>query len=76
MKVSENKPHSIHLRLTQEQYEFLRQYAEILGIGVSECVRMLVNTSMYADKKIAERVQSQLGGPLDADHKNNFEHSV
>lgn len=76
MKVSENKPHSIHLRLTDEQYQFLSADAEMLGIGVSEYVRMILNTTMYTTKKVGEQIASKLGGPLNADNTNNIEHKL
>ena len=76
MKVSENKPHSIHLRLTEEQYQFLSADAEMLGVGVSEYVRMIINTAMYATKQIADGLKQQLGGPLYADNQDNQQHFV
>lgn len=76
MKVSENKPHSIHLRLTEEQYTFLKADADMLGIGVSEYVRMIVNTTMYTAKKVGEKLQESLGGPRNADNQNNIEHQL
>lgn len=75
MKVAENKPHSIHLRLTEEQYQYLKADSEMLGIGISDYVRMMVNTNMYASRKIADEVSRKLGD-LDADNKDNLEHIV
>lgn len=75
MKVAENKPHSIHLRLTEEQFQYLKADSEMLGIGISDYVRMMVNTNMYASKKIADEVGRKLGD-LNADDKSNIEHLV
>lgn len=72
MKIDENKPHSIHLRLTNEQFEFLKNDAEMLGIGVSDYARMLINTSMYASNKLASTLQNKLGDLKNANNQNNI----
>lgn len=76
MKVTENKPHSIHLRLTDEQYQFLKADSEMLGVGVSDYVRMIVNTTMYATKNIANRMQAKLGDLENADNQNYIKHQL
>lgn len=79
MKVSENKPHSIHLRLTEEQYQFLKADAEMMGIGISDYVRILVNMSMTVAKKANEavsEVKMQLGDLANENHKDNIEHII
>lgn len=79
MKVSENKPHSVHLRLTEEQYQFLRGDAEMMGIGVSDYIRILVNMSMTVAKKANEAVgemKMQLGDLANENSKNNIEHII
>lgn len=53
MKVSENKPHSIHLRLTQEQYDYCKANADLLGVGVSEFIRMTVNALVVSSDKLS-----------------------
>lgn len=79
MKVSENKPHSVHLRLTEEQYQFLHGDAEMMGIGVSDYVRILINMSMTVAKKANEavsEVKTQLGDLANENYKDNIEHFV
>lgn len=79
MKVSENKPHSIHLRLTEEQYQFLKADAEMMGIGISDYVRILVNMSMTVAKKANEavsEVKMQLGDLANENNKDNIEHII
>lgn len=79
MKVEQNKPHSIHLRLTDEQYEFLKADATMLGVGLSDYVRMIINTTMYASKKVADQIknQMQLGDLAQNENtKNTIEHLV
>lgn len=81
MKVSENKPHSVHLRLTEEQYQFLKNDATMMGIGVSDYIRILINMSMTVAKKANEAVgemkaQMQLGDLAHEDDKNYIEHII
>lgn len=66
MKVSENKPHSIHLRLTDKQYQFCSSNAELMGVSVSDFVRMTINGLVVAQ----ERINEQKLGDLYADDKN------
>lgn len=61
MKVSENKPHSIHLRLTQEQYDYCKGNADLLGVGVSEFLRMTVNALVVSSEKLKQIKLGDLG---------------
>lgn len=79
MKVSENKPHSVHLRLTDEQYTFLKNDAEMMGVGVSDYLRMIVNMTMTIAKKSNEavvEVKKQLGDLADENKKDNKQHQL
>lgn len=79
MKVSENKPHSVHLRLTDEQYTFLKNDAEMMGVGVSDYLRMIVNMTMTIAKKSNEavvEVKKQLGDLADENKKDNIKHQL
>lgn len=76
MKVSENKPHSVHLRLNDEQWEFLSADAEMLGVGVTEYVRMIINTTMYASKKVAESIKQKALGDLGNENKENYQQHI
>lgn len=73
MKVSEAKPHSIHLRLTDEQYLHCKEQAELMGIGISDYIRMIVNAIAVT----AERLQDvKLGDLKHENAKDNIEHIV
>lgn len=61
MKVTENKPHSIHLRLTQEQYDYCKGNADLLGVGVSEFLRMTVNALVVSSEKLKQIKLGDLG---------------
>lgn len=67
MKVSANKPHSIHLRLTDEQYQFCQDNAEIMDVSVSDFIRMTINGLCVTQK----RMKSVKLGDLYADKENN-----
>lgn len=72
MKMTENKPHSIHLRLTEQQYSYCATAAELLGVGVSDYIRMVVNSLMVTTDKLADK----LGDLKDADNKDNIERKL
>lgn len=40
--------HRVTLRLNQQQYDFLIQVSELLGVSPSDYLRMTVNTGMMA----------------------------
>ena len=54
MKTSENKPHSIHLRLTDAQYQYCFSNAELMGVSVSDFLRMVVNGLVVQSSRLAE----------------------
>lgn len=45
-----DKRQRITLRLTDEQFEFIKSQTDILGITPSDYIRMLVNSVFYAGK--------------------------
>lgn len=42
--------HRVTLRLNQEQYDFIINVSEILGVSPSDYFRMCIQTGMYAQK--------------------------
>lgn len=68
MKVTENKPHSIHLRLSDEQYTFCKSTADTLGVGVSDFVRMTINALLVQSAKMKNVT---LGDLEDNEHYQN-----
>lgn len=74
-KVSENKPHSIHLRLTEKQYRFCEEYAELMDMGVSDFIRTMVNGMMVTAVKASNAQSEKLGDLLKDENKtNDIEH--
>lgn len=74
MKIEQSKPHSIHLRLNEEQYDFLKEISTNADVGISDMLRMILNTVMVTSRKagVVEPVQSldaKLGEPH-ADNQN------
>lgn len=67
MKVSENKPHSIHLRLTDKQYQFCASNAELMDVSVSDFIRITINSLLVTN----ERLNEQKLGDLYANKENN-----
>lgn len=49
--------HRVTLRLNDEQYKFLIDVSEILGVSPSDYLRMSVNTGMVASKKNWDEVK-------------------
>ena len=77
MKIEQNKPHSIHLRLNDEQFDFCKTMAENADLGVSDFIRVLINSTMVATKKASKALEemnkglnAKLGEPH-ADYTSN-----
>lgn len=50
--------HRITLRLNDEQYNFILQVSELLGVSPSDYLRMSVNTGMVATKNSLSEMAS------------------
>lgn len=77
MKIEQNKPHSIHLRLNDEQFEFCKMMASNADLGLSDVIRMLINSTMVACRKASEALSknsdesnAKLGEPHADDTSN------
>lgn len=49
--------HRVTVRLNDDQFKFLIDVSEILGVSPSEYIRMTVNTGMVATKKNWDEVK-------------------
>lgn len=56
-----DKNNRITLRLNDEQFEFVKQSAELLDVSPSDFLRMVINASMSVTKK-TEQIIAQGGG--------------
>lgn len=74
MKIEQNKPHSIHLRLNEEQFEFCKTMANNADLGVSDFIRMIINTTMVGCRKASqtlERMKDEMNAKLGEPHADN-----
>ena len=73
---TKDKSNRITLRLNDEQFEFVKQNADLLGVSPSEFLRMVVNSSMAMTKsalgKIEQKIQEGLGRANDKTDSDNF----
>lgn len=51
---TKDKSHRITLRLNDDQFDFVRMNAEELDVSPSDFLRMVINSSMFAWKKMTE----------------------
>lgn len=58
---TKDKTNRITLRLTDDQFEFVKQNADFLGVSPSEFLRMVVNASMATSKTALQRIEEGLG---------------
>lgn len=52
----------ITLRLNQDQFDFVKMNADMLGCSPSEFLRMVVNAAMITDRKFQEKLTSTITG--------------
>lgn len=71
MKIEQNKPHSIHLRLNEGQFEFCKTMANNADLGISEFIRMLINTTMVGCCKVSERIKDEMNAKLGEPHADD-----
>ena len=74
MKIEQNKPHSIHLRLNEEQFEFCKTMANNADLGVSDFIRMIINTTKVGCRKASqtlERMNDEMNAKLGEPHADN-----
>ena len=58
---TKDKACRITLRLNEEQFNFVKGNADLLGVSPSEFLRMVVNASMATTKMAADKVKEGLG---------------
>ena len=76
MKLTPNKPNSIHLRLDNETYDFVRQFGSLIGLSPADTIRMMIGTikssTVAQDKDILVKLAtvSALGNLGSASNEN------
>lgn len=58
---TKDKSNRITLRLNDEQFDFVKQNADFLGVSPSEFLRMVVNTTMATTKTAIQKIEEGLG---------------
>lgn len=69
---TKDKSNRITLRLNDEQFEFVKQNADILGVSPSEFLRMVVNASMATTKQAYRKIEEGLGRENDKTDSNDI----
>jgi len=54
---TQDKSHRITLRVNENQFEFIKQSADMLGVSPSDFLRMVVNLSMSSSQIASESVK-------------------
>jgi uncharacterized protein (DUF1778 family) len=72
---TKDKSFRITLRLNEEQFSFVKEQADTLGVSPSEFLRMVVNASLATSKKVTEKLNERLGEGREND-KTDINHSV
>jgi uncharacterized protein (DUF1778 family) len=58
---TKDKSNRITLRLNDEQFAFVKEQADTLGVSPSEFLRMVVNASLATSKKVTVKLNERLG---------------
>ena len=58
---TKDKSNRITLRLNDEQFEFVKSQADLLGVSPSEFLRMVVNASLATSKGLVKRIKIEEG---------------
>lgn len=72
---TKDKSTRVTLRLNDDQFEFIKQNSDVLGVSPSEFIRMMVNTSMALSQNVTNGIQERIGGRR-ANEETNFDDNV
>ena len=67
---TKDKSNRITLRLNVEQFYFVKQNADFLGVSPSEFLRMVVNASMATAKSVSAKSTGKAGSGRENDKTN------
>lgn len=54
---TKDKSNRITLRLNEEQFAFVRENADILGVSPSDFLRMVINSSMAMSRSVENKIE-------------------
>lgn len=69
---TKDKSFRITLRLNDEQFDFVKQNADFLGVSPSEFLRMVVNATMATTKTAITKIEEGLGRANDETNCDNI----
>lgn len=58
---TKDKSNRITLRLNDEQFAFVRDQAETLGVSPSDFLRMVINASLATSRKVTAKLNERIG---------------
>ena len=65
-----DKNHRITLRLTDEQFNFVKLNSDTLGVSPSDFLRMAINSTMTISNKASEAMKAKLNERTDIGREN------
>lgn len=74
MLYEKDKSHRITLRLSEAQFQHVKQSADVLGVSPSDFLRMVVNATMYGTK-VADQA-AQAAKQQEEEHRRENEASI
>lgn len=54
---TKDKSNRITLRLNDEQFSFVKENADILGVSPSDFLRMVINSSMAMSRSVEKKIE-------------------
>jgi uncharacterized protein (DUF1778 family) len=66
-----DKTNRITLRLNNEQFTFVKENADIMGVSPSDFLRMVINSTMVLSKQSSEKLKEVFGRENDKSNSNN-----
>lgn len=72
---TKDKNNRVTLRLNDEQFDFVKMNADVLGVSPSEFLRMVVNSTMSMTKAVSDKMKIA-GGQGRENDKADFDNIV
>lgn len=68
---TKDKSNRITLRLNDEQFEFVKMNADILGVSPSEFLRILINSTLALSKSASKQIENKLNATKESLGREN-----
>lgn len=73
---TKDKSNRITLRLNDQQFEYVKLNADLIGVSPSEFLRMVVNLSMSTAKMACQKIDEMAGGLGRENDETDIDHIV